>query len=102
MKKLGKFSFKINVILNVLEKYMSCNVNNMLIFIDSLQFLNSSFDSLVKNLDKTDFKYFSQEFDSNLLDLVKEKLFDPHEYMSDFEKFKEELSTNEVLQFLNR
>ena len=33
----------------------------------------------------------SQEFDSNVLDLLKQKGFDPYEYMIDFEKFKEEL-----------
>ena len=42
---------------------MSFNVNNNLIFIDSFQFLSSSLDSLVKELDKDDFKFLSQEFD---------------------------------------
>ena len=46
MQELGKFDFEINVIPNGLEKYMSFNVNNMLIFIDSSQFLSSSLDSL--------------------------------------------------------
>ena len=31
----------------------------------------------------------SQEFNSNVLDLVKQKIFYPYEYMSDFQKFKE-------------
>ena len=31
----------------------------------------------------------SQEFDSEVLDLVKQKVFWPYEYMSSFEKFKE-------------
>ena len=43
---------------NGLVKYMSFNINNKLIFIDSFQFLSSSLDSLVKNLVKGDFKYF--------------------------------------------
>ena len=47
MQKLGKFDSKLNVILNGLGKYMSFNINNMLTFIDSVQFLNSSLDSLV-------------------------------------------------------
>ena len=42
---------------------------------------------------KDDFKYLSQEFDSDVLDLVKQKGFYPYEYMSDFEKFKERLPT---------
>ena len=33
----------------------------------------------------------SQEFDNNVLDLVKQKGCYPYEYMSDFEKFKEQL-----------
>ena len=54
MQGLGKFNFKINVILNGLEKYMSFNINNVFIFIDSFQFLRFSLDSLVKNLNKDD------------------------------------------------
>ena len=78
-----------NVIPNELEKYMSFSINNNLSFIDSFQFLSSSLDSLVINSDKDDFKYLSQEFDNNVLDLVKQKGFYPYEYISDFEKFKE-------------
>ena len=36
-----------------------------------------------------------QEFDNNVLDLVKQKGFYPYEYMSDFEKFKEDLASKE-------
>ena len=42
-----------------------------------------------------DFKYLSQEFDTNVLDLVKQNWFYPYEYMSDFEKFKRELLSKE-------
>ena len=42
---------------NVLEKYMTFTINNKLIFIDSLQFLSSSLNSLITNLSKNDFKY---------------------------------------------
>ena len=52
---------------------MSFSINNKLSFIDSFQFLSSSLDSLVKNLSNYDFKYWSQEFDNNVLDLVKQK-----------------------------
>ena len=54
MQKLCKFDFKRNVIPNGLQKYLSFNINK-LIFIDSFQFLRSSLDSLVRNLDKDDF-----------------------------------------------
>ena len=61
MQELDKFHFKINVIPNGLEKYMSFNINK-LIFIDSFHFLSSPLDSLVNNLGKDYFKYLSQEF----------------------------------------
>ena len=76
---------------------MSLSINNQLSFIDSFQFLSSALDSLVKNLGKVDFKYLSQEVHNNVLDLVKQKEFCPYEYMSDFEKFKEELPNNSSL-----
>ena len=37
----------------------------------------------------------SQEFDNNILDLVKQKRFSLSEYMSDFGKFEEELPSKE-------
>ena len=46
-------------------------------------------------MSKDDFKYLSQEFDSDVLDLVKKKGFHPYEYMSSFEKFKERLPSKE-------
>ena len=61
------------------------------LYYDCFQFLNSSLDSLVKNLSKDGFKHLSQEFDYNVLNLVKQTGFYPYEYMSDFEKFKEKL-----------
>ena len=79
---------KISIIPNGLKKYMNFNINNKLIFIDITQLLNFLLDSLVKNSGKHDFKYLSQEFDSKLLDLVKQKGFYSYEYMSDFQKFK--------------
>ena len=63
---------------------MSFTINNELSFINTIQFLSSSLDSLVKNLNKNDFKYLSQEFGNNVLDLVKQKGLYPNEYMSDF------------------
>ena len=37
----------------------------------------------------------SQEIDNNEVDLVKQKVFYPYEYMSDFQKVKEELPSKE-------
>ena len=75
MQELGKFSFKINVIPNELEKYISFNINDKLVFIDSFQCLSFSLNSLVKNLSGDDFKYLSQVFDNNVLDIFKLKEF---------------------------
>ena len=59
-KELGEFNVIISVIPNGLEKYMAFTVNKNLVFIDSMQFMNSSLDSLVKNLMSKDFKYLSE------------------------------------------
>ena len=74
MQELGKFTLKINVIPNGLEKYVSFCIKNKLSFTDSFQFPGSSLNSLVKALTKYDFNYLSQEFDNNVLDLVKTEM----------------------------
>ena len=48
--ELNKFDVKISVIPNGLEKYMAFFLSKNLVFIDSVQFLNSTLDKLVKNL----------------------------------------------------
>ena len=75
MQEIGQLNFKLNVLPNGLEIYMSFSINNKLSFIDSLQFFCSSLNTLVKNLSKDDFKYLSHKFDGNILYLVKEKGF---------------------------
>ena len=50
---------------------MAFTINNNFVFIDSMQFMNSGLDALVKNLSETDFKYLSQEFSGDSLELVK-------------------------------
>ena len=59
MQEIDKFVVKIIVIPNGLEKYMAFTINNNLFFIGNMQFINSSLDSLVKNLSDNDFKYLS-------------------------------------------
>ena len=62
-KELRKFNgLKRSVIPNRLERYMSFTLNKNLIFIDSMLFMNSSLDKLVKNLSDKDFKYLGEEF----------------------------------------
>ena len=69
MKEISKFDVKVNVIPNGLEKCMTFTINKNLVFIDSMQFLNSSLYPLVNNLSDNDFKYLSAEF----LELVRQK-----------------------------
>ena len=64
----GKFNFKMSY--QSTKQNTSFNINNKLIFIDGFPFLSFSLDSLVENLNKDDFKYLSQEFDSKVFDLV--------------------------------
>ena len=61
-----------------------------LIFIDSMQFMNSSLDKLVKNLSDEDFKYLVEEFGLDNLELLKQKGDYPYEYMNSFKKFDED------------
>ena len=50
MQEIGKCGVKISVMPNGLEKYVAFTINKNLVFIDSMQFMNSSLDALVKNL----------------------------------------------------
>ena len=70
---------------------MSFIINKRLGLIDSFQFLSSFLDSLVKNSNRDNVKYLSQEFDKDKLDLVREKRFYPYEFLTDFETFKEQI-----------
>ena len=70
-KELSKFNCKISVTPNGLQKYVSFTLNNNIDFIDSMLFMKSSLDKLVKNLGSEDFK--SEVFSGEQLKLVKEK-----------------------------
>ena len=50
---------------------MAVFLNKTLVFIDSMQFMHSSHDKLVKNLPDEDFKYLVEEFRSENLELLK-------------------------------
>ena len=84
-KELSKFNVKISVLPNGLENYMAFTINRDIVFIDDMQFMKSSLDSLVKNLMDKDFKYLSEEYGGKLLELVKEK----HGKINDCESSKE-------------
>ena len=72
-RELNKFDVKTDVIPNGLEKYMAFFLNKNLVFIDSMQFMNSSLEKLVKNLTDNDFKYLTEEFGSKNLELLKQR-----------------------------
>ena len=87
MQEIGKSDVKISVIHNGLENYMSFTINRNLVFIGSMQFMNSCLDELVKNLSDNDFKHLLQESSKEFLKLVKEKGVYPYEYMDSFKNF---------------
>ena len=69
---------------------MAFFLNKTLVFIDSMQFMNSSLDKLVKNLSDEEFEYLTEEFGSENLELLKQKSAYPYEYTNSFERFNEE------------
>ena len=72
-----------NVIPKTIEKYISFTIQQpkekgnkpglLLVYIDSIYFLDNAIDNLVKNLVENDFYHLSQEFSANVLDLSKKK-----------------------------
>ena len=63
---------KIDVIPNELEKCMAFILNKNLVFIESMQYMDSSLEKLVKNLSDNDFNYLTEEFGSKNLELFKQ------------------------------
>ena len=49
---------------------MAFAINKNLVFIERMSFMNSSLDSLVRNLSDNDFKYLTQEVSGEQLILV--------------------------------
>ena len=88
--ELHKFNLKVDVIPNGLEKYMAFFLGRDLILIDSMQFVNSSLDKLVKNLSDEDIKYLVKEFGFESLELLKQKGTYPYDYMNSFKRFNED------------
>ena len=78
----------IDVIPKAIEKYMSIIVNKNITFIDSLQFIKSSLDTLTSNLVDNDFKYLMSEFPIDKLEILKRKDTYPYDWVDSYEKFK--------------
>ena len=66
---------------------MALITNKILFFDDSVQSMNSSLESLVKNLSDNDFKHLSHGFIGGFLRLVKQKGQHQYEYMNSFKMF---------------
>ena len=79
----------INCIPNNMEKYLAFMLGNHLVFLDSLQFMNSSLDNLIKNLPDEAFKYTKQEFKKDQFNLMKQKGIYPYDHMDSFDRFNE-------------
>ena len=67
---------KVEIIVTWLENFEKQFVGvlkKILVFICSMQFMNSSLEKLVKNLSDNDFKYLTEKFGSTNLELLKQK-----------------------------
>ena len=65
-------------------------LNKNLVFIDSMQFMNSSLDKLAKNPSDKDSKYLIEELGPKNLESLKQKGNYPYKYIDSFERFNEE------------
>ena len=64
---------------------MTVTIKKNLVSIDSMQFINSTLEALVRNLSDNDSKYLSQEFGCDLLKLLKQRRVYPDKYVNSFE-----------------
>ena len=90
INKNNIYNKQISVIANNSEKYMTFSIGNLK-FIDSVQFLSASLDSLVNNLKSInldDFKHTKQHMGQEW-EIATRKGIYPYEYMNSFEKFEE-------------
>ena len=107
IKRLGNTEGNLDCIPNNEEKYISFgktiktgeytnkkgetkNKFFKIVFKDSLKFMSSSLEALVKNLPKDAFKNLDSEYTPKQAELLKQKGFYPYEYMDSIEKFKED------------
>ena len=86
MQEMANLQKEVKCVANNMEKYITISVDGLR-FIDSLNFLQGSLDSLVKATPKEALKITSTL--SNGCDLLYKKGIYPYEYMDSFEKFSE-------------
>ena len=79
---------QISVIPNNFEKYVSFSIGRLK-FLDSMQFLACSLDTLVKNLSEQDFKHLANAFpDKEQQKMLIRKGVYPYDYMNSMDRFK--------------
>ena len=86
MQAMSNLQKEVKCVAKNMEKYITFSVEGLR-FIDSLNFLQGSLDSLVKATPKSELKITSSF--SNGSDLLYKKGIYPYEYMDSFEKFSE-------------
>lgn len=89
IKNASKVANKIECLPLNKEKYISFTLDQYL-FIDSLQFMNASLESLVGNLKKKGIEYFKHTmkfYSGEFLDLLTRKGVYPYDYMNTFKRF---------------
>ena len=92
-QNLGKYEEKIDIIPNNTEKYISISIGNSrnkqvyLRFIDSLQFMSDSLESLVKNINNI--YHLKSDIINENINLLKQKGIYPYDYMNSWDKFNE-------------
>ena len=96
-KEQDNFDVDIDVISKGIDKYMGIIVNRHITFIDSLQFYNSSLDTLASNLEDNDFKHLTSEFGIDKLEIIKRKDAYPYEWVNSYEKFKPNPTQSKIL-----
>ena len=82
MQEIGKFGLEVNVIPNNMEKYLSFSLGKHLVFMDSIQFMAFSLESLASFLPKEEFFLVGQRWQGEDFNLVTQKGIFPYEFMS--------------------
>ena len=72
-KELNNFDVDITVTPKGIDNYMSIIFNRPVTFIDSLQFINGSPETLASNLNNEGFKHLTSEFVIDKLEILKRK-----------------------------
>jgi len=91
MQCASEYNSKISCIPLDLEKYISFKIDKLK-FIDSLQFMDTSLDSLSSNLRKQGLESFvntSKYYNNEQLELITKKGVYPYDYMDSFNRFSE-------------